>query len=160
MLYLIVFHFIQKLRVESELICANCSKSVCDFHTFYKRVLLSQEKATVRKLKNVFTVPQSTPRRIAPAPQPSAPIETTVVPVDPLAKPLKRIAPAPPPSAAPVEKKMRTADEKGGKLFVLLTTNEFQCKLCRATLASKSVLNDHLFLAHKVKISCKLCKKR
>ncbi|XP_065075816.1 zinc finger protein 585A-like isoform X2 [Ochlerotatus camptorhynchus] len=123
--------FKDKLRVESELICANCSKSVCDFFTFYKTILNNQEKATVRKLKNVFPVPQNFQKRLAPAPL----------------------------TSAPVEKKMRSADEKGVKLFELLTTNEFQCKLCKITLATRSVLNDHLFLAHKVKISCKLCKK-
>lgn len=123
--------FKDKLRVDSELICANCSKSVCDFFNFYNNILNNQEKATVRKLKNPFSIHKNIQKRISPAPPPSA----------------------------PVEKKFKSSDGKGVKLFEVLTTNEFQCKLCKITLATKRALNDHLFLAHKVKISCKLCKK-
>ncbi|XP_062565507.1 zinc finger protein 93-like [Armigeres subalbatus] len=125
--------FKDTLRVDSELICAMCNKSVGEFSAFYEKVRKSQEKAATVKLK------------------PLVKIEKTI------SNPLKRSAPAPLPSA-PDEKRIHSTDEKRVKLFNVLVSNEFQCKLCYVTLATRPGLNDHLFHAHKVKINCKLCK--
>ncbi|XP_001656327.2 uncharacterized protein LOC5577225 [Aedes aegypti] len=123
--------FKNKLQVESELICAMCSRSVYEFSTFYEKVLASQEKATRGKVRTIIRMDQG--------------------------KSQKRAAPGEI-SSEPAEKKIRSAKEKGVKLFNVLVSNEFQCKLCFVTLATKKGLNDHLYLAHKVKINCKLCK--
>lgn len=51
---------------------------------------------------------------------------------------------------------------KGNKdqLIEALPGNKFRCKLCRTFISSKSALNHHLFTTHRVKICCKLCKKK
>ncbi|XP_029719023.2 protein suppressor of hairy wing isoform X1 [Aedes albopictus] len=119
--------FKDELQVDSELICATCSKAVFDFSIFYNRVLESQKKATLGKVKSIIKI-------------------------DPV-KSLKRVAPA-----ASIPQASPAPEEKKAKLFNVLVSNEFQCKICYATLATKPGLNDHLYLAHKVKINCKLCK--
>nr|XP_019558260.2 uncharacterized protein LOC109427210 isoform X1 [Aedes albopictus] len=120
--------FKNKLQVDSKLICTTCSKAVLDFFIFYNKVLDSQQKAKLGKGKSVVKVDQ--------------------------VRPLKRVSPADgeQASVAPEAKKPRSTNEKATVM------HKFRCKICYVTFTSEKGLTDHLCSAHKVKISCKLCK--
>lgn len=65
---------------------------------------------------------------------------------------IKNIIPVLDPKPADAVKK------KAEGLFTVCSPDKFQCSICSAVLVGKDLLNKHLYVQHKIKIMCKICK--